>query len=127
MTSDIFSADMFCCLGFPLDKGKAGVVMDTQEFKDKIKTMFADASVYKRLKRDPIHQMIQGKAGSPPHMLERPGPDLLRPAQKPLPNIGPGPSTVWLSKDTQERRLITDYMCSMVYTPRKPVPTYLNP
>ena len=40
--------------------GKAAVVMDTQEYKDKIKAMLTDEHVYKRLKQDPT-RIIQGK------------------------------------------------------------------
>ena len=41
-------------LVLPVGKGKAAVVMNTQEYKDKIKAMLADERVYQKLKRDPI-------------------------------------------------------------------------
>ena len=40
-------------LVLPVDKGKVAVVMDTQEYKDRIKAMLTDERVYKRLKCGP--------------------------------------------------------------------------
>ena len=39
-------------LVLPADTGMSAAVMDTQEYKDKIKAMLADERVYKRLKCD---------------------------------------------------------------------------
>ena len=40
-------------LVLPADNGKAAVIMDTEEYKEKIRVMLSDESVYKKLKRDP--------------------------------------------------------------------------
>ena len=42
-------------LVLPADKGKAAVIMDTEEYIDKIRVMLSDERVYKKLKRDPTH------------------------------------------------------------------------
>ena len=37
----------------PADKGKAAVIMDSSEYKDKINLMLSDVRVYEKLDRDP--------------------------------------------------------------------------
>ena len=39
----------------PTDKGKAAVIMDKDEYMEKIKVMLSDEKVYKKLKKDPAH------------------------------------------------------------------------
>ena len=76
--------------------------MDTQEYKDKIKAMLADESVYKKLKHDPTRGYKES-TGGPPQRLERPGQDLPGPVQRPILNIRPGPMAILFSEDPQER------------------------
>ena len=78
---------------FMVVKDVRNVMKSKQEYMDKIKAMLAAERVHKRLKHDPTRG----------YMLERLGKDLPRPVERGLPNIGPGPSAVWLSKDPQER------------------------
>ena len=36
----------------PADKGKEAVIMDMESFKDKLRVMLQDGTVYKKLKKD---------------------------------------------------------------------------
>ena len=38
----------------PADKGKAAVVRDSTEYKEKIKLILSDVKVYEKLNKDPI-------------------------------------------------------------------------
>ena len=37
----------------PADKGKAAVIMDKEEYNNKVNTMLSDTNTYKKLTRDP--------------------------------------------------------------------------
>ena len=85
----------------PADKGKAALIMDTDDYVDKIRTILSDERVYKKLKRDPTHGYKDSLTGGPPHRPERPGQGLLVTVLRSVPNIQPSILAIWLTEDPE--------------------------
>ena len=103
--------------------------MDTQEYKDKFKTMLADECVYKKLKRDPNRGYKQKLVALCTGLKDQDKITLhqyrdLYPTSDLVSQIYGSPK---IHKKGNPLCLITDYMSSMPYTTLKAITYLLKP
>ena len=85
----------------PADKGKATVVMNSLDYKQKLKNLLDDTSVYEVLKKGPYHD-LQEQVSEDPQRVVKGGDHFGQNISQDISNLRGRAKVLWPAEDTQE-------------------------